>query len=60
MFLVGCSGTGITTPGINLIGCWTAAAIITSSSTMHKNNLTKLKFILYNNNRIKIETFSIK
>jgi hypothetical protein len=27
---------------------------------MHKNNLTKLKFILYNKNRIRIETISIK
>jgi hypothetical protein len=53
MFLAGCSGTGITTAGINLIGYWTATTITTPSSTMHKNNLTKLKFILYNKNKVK-------
>ncbi len=32
MFFVGCSGTGIITPSINLTGYWTAVAITTSSS----------------------------
>jgi len=36
MFLIGCSGTGITTPGINLTGYWTAAVITTSSSMQNR------------------------